>query len=75
MKSFIFKLIRFYQGIFSPDHGILKIASYKRCRFYPSCSEYTYQAIKKYGVIGGGWKATKRVARCHPFSKGGYDPA
>jgi putative membrane protein insertion efficiency factor len=44
------------------------------CRFTPSCSQYGYEAIQKYGAIKGGWLAVKRVARCHPFNPGGYDP-
>lgn len=44
------------------------------CRFYPSCSEYGYQAIARYGFCKGGWLAVKRIARCHPFNPGGYDP-
>ena len=44
------------------------------CRFYPSCSEYGVQALQKYGVFKGGWLTVKRVARCHPFNPGGYDP-
>ncbi len=44
------------------------------CRFYPSCSEYGVQALRKYGVFKGGWLTVKRVARCHPFNPGGYDP-
>lgn len=44
------------------------------CRFYPSCSHYSYQAIYKYGVIRGGIMASWRILRCNPFSKGGYDP-
>ncbi|HDD55835.1 MAG TPA: membrane protein insertion efficiency factor YidD [Chloroflexi bacterium] len=44
------------------------------CRFYPSCSHYTYQAIYKFGVIRGGLMGTWRILRCNPFSKGGYDP-
>ncbi len=44
------------------------------CRFYPSCSEYTLQAVAKYGVFKGGWLGVKRVLRCHPFHAGGYDP-
>jgi putative membrane protein insertion efficiency factor len=44
------------------------------CRFEPSCSAYGYQAIEKHGFFRGGWLAVKRVARCHPFNPGGYDP-
>ncbi len=44
------------------------------CRFYPSCSEYAYQAIAKYGPLKGGWMALKRLGRCHPLNPGGYDP-
>ena len=44
------------------------------CRFTPTCSEYTRQAILKYGVIKGGWLGVKRICRCHPKNPGGYDP-
>lgn len=44
------------------------------CRFYPSCSMYTYEAINKYGVIKGSWLGFKRILRCNPFNPGGYDP-
>ena len=44
------------------------------CRFTPSCSVYTYQAIEKYGVVKGGWLGAKRISRCHPLNPGGYDP-
>lgn len=44
------------------------------CRFYPTCSHYTYQAIFKYGALKGGWMGFQRILRCNPFSQGGYDP-
>jgi len=44
------------------------------CRFQPSCSEYGYQAIARYGVWRGGWMTLRRLGRCHPFHPGGYDP-
>jgi len=44
------------------------------CRFSPRCSEYTYQAVEKYGVVKGSILGLKRIIRCHPFAKGGYDP-
>jgi putative membrane protein insertion efficiency factor len=44
------------------------------CRFQPTCSQYTIEAIEKYGVIGGLWRGLRRLLRCHPFHSGGYDP-
>jgi putative membrane protein insertion efficiency factor len=60
-------LIRLYQLALSP-------ALPASCRFYPSCSEYTRQAIERYGLGRGGLMALKRLSRCHPFNPGGYDP-
>jgi putative membrane protein insertion efficiency factor len=46
-----------------------------QCRFAPTCSQYAIDAINKYGAARGGWRAVKRIARCHPWSQGGWDPA
>ena len=61
-------LIRLYQLTFS------RALPAGTCRFYPSCSHYSYQAIAKFGLLRGSVMATWRVLRCQPFSKGGYDP-
>ncbi|MDZ7798843.1 MAG: membrane protein insertion efficiency factor YidD [Patescibacteria group bacterium] len=75
IKRILLKVIRFYQNNFSPDHSIYsKKHSHGYCRFYPTCSEYSYRAINKYGPGKGLLKALWRILRCHPFSKGGYDP-
>jgi len=44
------------------------------CRFVPTCSEYAYQAVVRYGALRGGWMSLRRIGRCHPFHQGGYDP-
>jgi putative membrane protein insertion efficiency factor len=67
MKYLGLGLIRLYQATFS---RILPPS----CRYEPSCSHYTYEAIQKYGLIKGGWMGLKRIGRCHPLSPGGYDP-
>ena len=68
MKKLLLSLIRFYQKHISP-------AFPARCRYYPTCSRYAYEAITKYGVLKGGWLALKRFLRCHHFHKGDYfDP-
>ena len=68
-------LVRAYQKTLSPDHGPLK-SLYKHgvCKFHPTCSEYTHEAIGRYGLIKGTIMGTKRIARCHPWSVGGHDP-
>lgn len=67
MKKLFIALIRFYQLAISPYLGA-------NCRYYPTCSAYTIQAIEKYGALKGLWLGLKRICRCHPFHKGGYDP-
>ena len=59
--------IRFYQRFLSPLKG-------PTCRFYPTCSSYTLQAIEKYGPWRGLWLGVRRILRCHPLHPGGYDP-
>jgi putative membrane protein insertion efficiency factor len=60
-------LIRGYQRLLSP---LLPPS----CRFYPSCSQYALEAIHRHGALKGGWLAIRRLARCHPFNAGGFDP-
>ncbi len=68
-------LIRIYQKTISPDHGYLKIFFPNGyCKFSPTCSDYGYKAIEKYGLVKGVPMAAWRVLRCNPCSKGGYDP-
>lgn len=68
MKKMFLAMIRFYQRKISPN-------SPPRCRHYPTCSAYAYEAINKYGALKGGWLAFKRLCRCNPFSKRDYyDP-
>lgn len=71
MKKSILKLIRLYQRVLSPVFYYLKPNS--GCRFFPSCSQYCYQTVEKYGAIKGIWKSLKRIIRCNPLNKGGYD--
>ncbi len=70
MSKLLIKMILFYQkhiSIFFKNHGV-------ECKYYPSCSEYSIQAIKKYGALKGLLLSFKRILKCNPFSKGGYDP-
>ncbi len=67
--------IKIYQKTLSPDHGIAKIFFQAGvCKFRPTCSEYAYEAISKFGIIKGASKSLKRVLKCNPFSKGGWNP-
>lgn len=71
MKNIIVKLIKLYRLVFSP---LLVRLFGQGCRFQPTCSEYAIDAIQKYGVFKGTRLALGRFARCHPLSKGGFDP-
>ncbi|WP_298297048.1 membrane protein insertion efficiency factor YidD [Hydrotalea sp.] len=60
-------LIKFYQYVISPNIG-------PKCRYTPTCSQYAIEALKKYGVLKGGWLAIKRISSCHPWGGHGHDP-
>jgi len=68
--------IKIYQKTLSPDHGALLKHMYPHgyCKYHPTCSVYSHDAIKKYGLIKGAFKAVWRILRCNPWSKGGDDP-
>lgn len=67
MKSVLVALLRGYQYLFRPLLG-------QNCRFLPSCSDYAIEAISRHGALRGSWLTVRRVARCHPWHPGGYDP-
>lgn len=69
------RTIRLYQKTLSPDTGWFSVLfPYGYCKFHPTCSEYSCQAIEKYGLLRGVVRGTGRIVRCNPFSKGGLDP-
>jgi len=67
MKTLLLGLLRAYQYVVRPLLGA-------NCRFYPSCSDYACEAIERHGAARGMWLTARRVARCHPYHDGGYDP-
>jgi putative membrane protein insertion efficiency factor len=67
VRTILVLLVRAYQVSLSP----MLPAS---CRYYPSCSAYAIEALEKHGALRGTWLAARRIARCHPFHAGGYDP-
>ena len=66
-KRMLLWLIRFYRAAISPTHAPC-------CRFTPTCSQYALEAVEKYGAVKGGFMALRRILRCNPLCKGGYDP-
>ena len=67
IKSLVLFVLRGYKLLISPLLG-------QNCRFHPSCSVYTMEAVNRFGVLRGGWLGAKRIGRCHPFNPGGLDP-
>lgn len=76
MKIVILKFIRFYQKteLFRGALAKQLFLTESACRFTPTCSDYTYEAVKKYGAMKGLSIGLKRIIRCHPWNQGGYDP-
>ena len=70
MKGIILFCIKQYKKHYSPFFESIGV----HCKYYPTCSEYAIEALNKYGTIKGLWMIIKRVVKCNPFSKGGYDP-
>ncbi len=70
MKSIIIVLLKIYKKIISPIISSFGI----HCKYYPTCSDYMLQAVEKYGIIKGILLGVRRLLKCNPFSKGGYDP-
>jgi len=66
-RTWVVALIRFYQKLVSPTLGA-------NCRYQPTCSSYTAEAISRFGIWKGGWLGAMRIGRCHPLRQGGYDP-
>lgn len=67
MSKLVILVLRAYRYVLSPVLG-------ERCRFHPSCSTYTQEAVERFGVLRGAWMGIKRIGRCHPFHPGGLDP-
>lgn len=67
MKHVLIALLRVYRAVISPLYGQV-------CRYHPSCSAYALGAVEHHGAVRGSWLAVRRLARCHPWAAGGYDP-
>lgn len=76
MKKILLHLIRLYQHVFSPDTGLPKLLfpALRICRYTPTCSQYAYDAVGRHGIIAGTWLSLRRILRCHPWNRGGFDP-
>jgi hypothetical protein len=78
MKKILIKIIKFYRKFLSPlkkfFYKSLGFSSNAGCRFYPTCSQYALESIEKYGAFKGSIMSIKRILRCNPLNKGGYDP-
>jgi len=68
MRTMALLMIRGYQETLS------HLVPPGTCRFVPTCSAYAYEAVERHGIFGGGWLALRRICRCHPFNRGGFDP-
>ncbi len=75
LRSLVLAAISLYQRTLSPDHGWGRVFfPHGCCRYTPTCSAYTAEAISRFGVRHGGWLGAKRIVRCHPWAAGGPDP-
>lgn len=74
MRKIIVSIINFYQKFISLDTGVFSINKGTTCVFFPTCSEYTKDAVLKYGVLKGVFMGTRRILRCHPWQKKHIDP-
>lgn len=76
IKKILIKIINLYQKTISPDHGAINLGFFTKptCRFSPTCSQYTKESIKKFGAVNGIILGIKRLTKCHPLNKGGFDP-